>query len=100
MDAFQPSYFYAIMAFNGYRSYIPIPTLFTHQSVCGLTACGEMDDRSTCAKRFAIDVNYRYNFKKLSFTMTPPTSRAKNIMANTLSNDLYPLNSKEFEMKT
>lgn len=77
-----------------------IPNLFTHQSVCGLIACGEIYERDSCAKRFAIDVNYRYNFKKVSFAMTPSSSRAKNIMVSTLSNDLYPLNAKEFELKT
>lgn len=92
------------MVFSGLRGYVPtnvsIPNLYSHQSVCGITACGEIFDRGSCAKRFAIDVHYRYNFKKLSLTMVPTTNRSKNIMASTLSNDLYPLNGNEFELKT
>lgn len=87
------------MAFSGYRAYGPISNLLTQQSACGLVACGEMDDRSTCAERFTIDIHYRYNFKKLSFSMTPPTNRAKNVWPDTITHDLYPLKAKEFELK-
>lgn len=71
-----------------------------YRSICGLITCGEMNNRDSCGKQFTKDVHDRYTFKKLTLTMTPPTYREKSIMPNTVANNLYPLNGKEFELKT
>lgn len=58
-----------------------------------------MNDRSTCGKRFVADVQYRYTIEKLHLNAVIPVDRATDIMPNSVTNDMYPLRSREFEFQ-
>lgn len=73
--------------------------MLSKQSYCSLIACTEMDDKSSCGKRFAVDVQERYKFDKLQLSAVFQMGRRSNIFPNTLTNDLYPLNVGAFEFK-
>lgn len=68
-------------------------------SICSLIACTKMDDKNSCGKRFAGDVQHRYSIEKLNLNGIFQMDPESNVFPNTLTNDLYPLNVGAFEFK-
>lgn len=92
-------YFYAISVFHGYHRFDKPKYMLAKQSYCSLIACTEMDDKYSCGKRFAVDVQERYKFDKLELSAVFQMGRRSNVFPSTLTNDLYPLNVAAFGFK-
>ncbi|XP_031634793.1 vanin-like protein 2 [Contarinia nasturtii] len=91
------SYSYAISVFSGYRHYKSIKNLLTGQEVCSLIACTEMNSKDSCGLRLPVSqIHNRFNFKKLDLRTVLPITHMKT-MPNTLTQELLPLKSTEFE---
>lgn len=96
---FQPSYSYAVAVFSGERCYQDIEHLLINQEICSIIACKGTGNVGECGKRYTTpDIHYRFNITKLHLDTLLPNAKAK-IMPNSLTQDLLPFQSTEFNFK-
>lgn len=96
---FQPTYFYAIAVFDDFHRFDRPKYVLSKQSYCSLIACTEMDDKKSCGKRFAVNVQERFKFDRLELSAVFQMGRRSKVFPSTLTNDLYPLNVGAFGFK-
>lgn len=92
-------YFYAISVFDYYHKFDRPKYMLSKQSYCSVIACVAKNDKSSCGKRFAVDVQDRYKFDKLQLSAVFRMGRRSNVFPSTLTNDLYPLNVGAFKFE-
>ncbi|XP_031620026.1 vanin-like protein 2 [Contarinia nasturtii] len=91
------SYSYAISVFHDLRRFKGRKNPKTGLDVCSLIACTDMNSKDSCGKVIG-DLHNRYNFKKLHLDTTLPKTHMK-IMPSTLTTELQPFQTNEFQFK-
>lgn len=69
------------------------------RQICSVIACGEMDVKNSCGKRFVSQIQQRFTLKKLNLKATLLANSETMIMPTTLANDLLPIDACEFKFE-
>lgn len=96
---FQPQYYYAISVIDGYHIFSGAKEVLPSRQICSLIACVEMNVKNSCGMRFAKTIQQRYTLKRLNLKATLSAGKGTGIMPSTLANDLYPIDTRDFDFK-
>lgn len=58
-----------------------------------------MNEKNSCGKRFATGIQQRYTLKRLNLKATLSASNDIGILPSTIANDLYPLDTRDFDFQ-